>query len=105
MLKEFAIKALQRLKDNQAVYNVLYNNGVNLCDYEAKTGTTSIIEEAIALIICGSNENSFEEALDNVQWWLYENVDKVFFHDGTPDVDVTEAKAFVEYLFKVYNPC
>jgi hypothetical protein len=73
MKKEFAVRTLKRIKEIQQTHHNLKALGIDLIDYE---NSVNLLEESIALMFT-ENENDFEKALNDVQWWLYDNVDKV----------------------------
>lgn len=103
MLKQYIIKALIRLKDNQAIHRQFYDLGLDATAYFDKTGYISLIEEAIATMLSNGDEKKFEAVLYEVQWWLYENVDHVYFYDDKPNVDVNKTEDFVNWLFDQYE--
>jgi hypothetical protein len=49
------------------------------------------------------NENDFEKALNDVQWWLYDNVDKILTLKDNTKVDVNTPEAFIDWLNKWYK--
>jgi hypothetical protein len=99
MKKQFAIKTLKRIKEIHETYFKLKELGVDLTEYESGV---NLLEESIALLLT-NNEASFEKALNDVQWWLYEKVDKVItLEDGTK-VDVNSPEAFVEWVEDWYR--
>ena len=98
MKKKYAIKALLRIKAIQENCHKLKALGVDLIDYE---NGVNLIEESIALMFVESDKD-FETALDVIQWWLYDNVDKVLGVAGKV-VNVNSAEAFVDWLEKWYR--
>jgi hypothetical protein len=96
---EFAIKALERIKAIQENYRKLRKLGVDLMEYE---DGVNLLEEAVALVLC-EDEKHLDSALDMVQWWLYEDVEKVITLKDKTKVDVTSAAAFVSWLDEWYK--
>jgi hypothetical protein len=97
--QQFAIKALERIKAIQDNYRKLRKLGVDLMEYEDGVG---LLEEAVALLLC-EDEKYFDNALNTVQWWLYEDVEKVITLKDQTKVDVTSAPAFVSWLDEWYK--
>lgn len=95
----FAVKTLKRIKEIQQTHYKLKALGIDLIDYE---NGVDLLEESIALMFT-KNENDFEKALDDVQWWLYENVDKIITLKDKTKVDVNTAEAFINWLEKWYK--
>jgi hypothetical protein len=60
------------------------------------------LEESIVLLFV-KDENNFEKALNDVQWWLYENVDKIIKIGNKSKVDVNTPEAFIEWLDMWYD--
>lgn len=99
MKKEFAVRTLKRIKEIQQTHHKLKALGIDLIDYE---NGINLLEESIALMFT-ENENDFEKALDDVQWWLYENVDKILTLKDDTKVDVNTPEAFIDWLEKWYK--
>ena len=99
MKKEFAIRALKRIKKIQKTYHKLKSLGVDLIDYE---NGVNLLEESIALLFV-KDEKSYEKAIDDIQWWLYENVDKIITLDDKSQVDVNTPEAFIDWFDGWYN--
>jgi hypothetical protein len=100
MKKEFAVKTLKRIKEIQQTHHKLKALGIDLIDYE---NGINLLEESIALMFT-TDENDFEKALNDVQWWLYENVDKIInINYNDTKVDVNTPEAFIDWLEKWYK--
>ena len=99
MKKEFAVRTLKRIKEIQQTHHNLKALGIDLIDYE---NGINLLEESIALMFT-ADENDFEKALDDVQWWLYENVDKILTLKDKTKVDVNTPEAFIDWLEKWYK--
>ena len=100
MKKEFAVRTLKRIKEIQQTHHNLKALGIDLIDYE---NGVNLLEESIALMFT-ENENDFEKALNDVQWWLYDNVDKVInINYNDTKVDVNTPEAFIDWLEKWYK--
>lgn len=102
MIKEYIITALKKLQQNSTIHTILYENGVNLVDYEAKTELVSMVEEAIATMLCNNDEKQFELMLADVQWFLYENVTKIIWVDNIAN-NVETPELFVEFMYRHYE--
>ena len=100
MKKEFAVRTLKRIKEIQQTHHKLKALGIDLIDYE---NGINLLEESIALMFT-TDENNFEKALNDVQWWLYDNVDKVInINYNDTKVDVNTPEAFIDWLNKWYK--
>jgi hypothetical protein len=99
MKKEFAVRTLKRIKEIQKTYYTLKNFGVDLIDYE---NGVNLLEESIALLF-SKDEKNFEKLLNDVQWWLYENVDKTLTLGDNTKVNVNTPEAFINWLDKYYD--
>ena len=98
MKKEFAIRTLNRIKEIQETYYKLKVLGVDLLEYEYGI---NLLEESIALLFIKDDDN-FEKALNDVQWWLYENVDKIITLDDKSKVDVNTPEMFIDWFERWY---
>jgi hypothetical protein len=99
MKKEFAVRTLKRIKEIKKTYHTLKGFGVDLIDYE---NGVNLLEESIALLFT-KDEKNFEKVLNDVQWWLYENVDKTLTLGDNTKVNVNTPEAFIDWLDKWYN--
>jgi hypothetical protein len=99
MRKEFAIKALNRIKEMNAKLKNLYDLGIDLEDWIGSY--TNLAEEAIAVLFT-DNEKDFELCLEDVLWWLYSTDSMLITVDGA-QYNVSNAEHFVEYLEKNYS--
>ena len=100
MKKEFAVRTLKRIKEIQQTHHKLKALGIDLIDYE---NGVNLLEESIALMFT-TDENNFEKALNDVQWWLYDNVDKIInINYNDTKVDVNTPEAFIDWLEKWYK--
>ena len=99
MKKEFAIRTLKRIKEIQETYHKLKVLGVDLIDYE---NGVNLLEESVALLFV-KDEKNFEKALNDVKWWLYENVDKIIMLGDKSKVDVNKPEAYIDWLERWYD--
>ena len=99
MKKEFAIRTLKRIKEIKETYHKLKALGVDLIDYE---NGVNLLEESVALLFV-KDEKNFEKALNDVQWWLYEKVDKIITLGDKSKVDVNTPEAFIDWLERWYD--
>jgi hypothetical protein len=101
MKKEFAIRALNRIKVMDAKLKNLYDLGIDLEDFLG-TYTNLAIESVAMLFTVNDTDKDFEKCLDDVLWWLYDKTDKIITINGIQN-DVTEVENFVEYLDNNYS--
>ena len=99
MKKEYAIRTLKRIKEIQETHHKLKAFGVDLIDYE---NGVNLLEESIALLFIKDKKN-FENALNDVQWWLYEDVDKIITLSDKTKVDVNRPECFIDWLEMWYD--
>jgi len=98
MKKEFAIRILKRIKEIQETYHKLKALGVDLIDYE---NGVNLLEESVALLFV-NDEKKFEDAIDHVQWWLYDRVDKIITLSDDFKIDVNKPEAFIDWIESLY---
>lgn len=98
MKKEFAIKALKRIKEIQETYLKLKDLGVDLLEYE---NGINLLEESITLLFI-KDEKNFDNALYDIQWWLYEDIDKIITLPNNSIIDVNTPEAFIDWLENYY---
>lgn len=94
MKKEEFIKTINILTKIDDTITKLYDIGVDivsspLCDYGR-------IADILWTYIYG------EEGMDVINWWLYENVDKIITIDGE-NIDVTKVEDLYDFLNKYYG--
>ena len=94
MKKEEFIKTINILTKIGDTITKLYDIGVDivsspLYDY-------GIIADILWTYIYG------EEGMDIINWWLYENVDKIITIDGE-NIDVTKVEDLYDFLNKYYG--
>jgi len=99
MKKEYAIRTLKRIKEIQETYHKLKAFGVDLIDYE---NGVNLLEESIALLFT-QDEKNFENALNDIQWWLYEDVDKIITLGDNTKVNVNRPGCFIDWLERWYD--
>ena len=99
MKKKFAIRTIKRIKEIQETHHKLKALGVDLIYYE---NGVNLLEESIALLFV-KDEKNLKKALDDIQWWLYENVDKIITLSDKSKVDVNTPEDFIDWLEKWYD--
>jgi len=99
MKKLYAIRTLKRIKEIQENYHKLKAFGVDLIDYE---NGVNLLEESIALLFT-QDEKNFENALNDIQWWLYEDVDKIITLGDNTKVNVNRPGCFIDWLEMWYD--
>lgn len=96
MNKEFAIKALERIKQINYKTHQLHKLGVNLIELDMGV---DLLEESIATMF-SENDEQFETKLGYIQWWLYGNTSKIVYDvsDNNKEIDISKTEDFVQYL-------
>lgn len=96
--KDYAVKVLKRIKKIQENYHKLKELGVDLIDYE---DGVNLLEESIAVLF-SKDDKTFENILNDVQWWLYEGVEKkITYNDRV--ILVTEPEDFIDWIQEHYK--
>jgi len=99
MKKEFAIKALNRIKEMDAKLNNLAELGIEIEEF---LGTyTNIAEEAVAMLFT-DNDKDFELCLEDILCWLYKT-DGMLITENWCKYSVKLTEHFVDYLEKNYS--
>jgi hypothetical protein len=93
MKKEHAINVLNRIRSIQDTKSKLRELGVDLIDYQ---DGVNLLEKSVAILFA-QDEQQFGVVLDDIQWWLYEEVEKVITLNGKR-IDVTSPEAFVNWI-------
>lgn len=98
MKKKFAIESLKKIKEISEKTHTLYKLGVDLIEFE---NGTEPLTKSIALLLVG--EKDYKEAIDDIDWWLYEDVEKKIYLNGKKTIDVETAEQFVDWLVDWYK--
>lgn len=98
MKKKFAIEALKKIKEISEKTHTLYKLGVDLIEFE---NGTELLTKSLALLLVG--EKDYKEAIDDIDWWLYEDVEKKIYLNGKKTIDVETAEQFVDWLVDWYK--
>lgn len=93
---EFTIKSLNKIKDLQERHRKLYKLGVDLIEFET---SNDLLVESLAFLWSDSNKKKILIE-DWINWWLYENVDKVVYLKNGKITDVNSIKDFVNFISK-----
>ena len=100
MKKEYIKKTLLRIKGLQDESSKLLTEfGIDLIEYNE--GLISCLEESIVVLLA-KDEKQFELIMDDIQWWLYEGVDKVITVNGVRH-DVNNIDDYVTWLLDWYS--
>lgn len=95
MEKEYIVKTLNRIKEYQVKNDELAKLGIDTSEYY--DGVINLLEESIALLTSDTHKR-FEANLELIQWWIYEGVNKIFYYDDKPDLDINSAEDFADFL-------
>lgn len=95
MKKEYIVKTLNRIKEYQVKNDELAKLGIDTSEYYE--GVINLLEESIALLTSDTDKR-FEANLELIQWWLYDQPNKVFYYDDKSDLDVNKPEDFAEFL-------
>ena len=97
MKKEFAIKALKSIKKLTEVREKLLELGVNINISSLRT-SDDMLHKAVAMFLLpeNGNEKTLEAIIEDITWWLYENVDKVITVSNPNNSEEAEKEYIVE---------
>lgn len=92
--KTIIISSLEKMKSEHDKRNVLYDHGVDLINYENYIQTVAL---DLIVYLIGDKKHK-----DDVEWWLYESVDKIYYikdkNKKEVQIDVNSAKNFVDFI-------
>lgn len=90
-LKERLAQCLTTLKAETEKRDEIYKHGVDLSNYDQ-----TYITELIGLIVFLIEK----DVKDEIEWWIYENVEKVYsFNDGTK-LNVEKPEDLIQHLIE-----
>ena len=101
MITNFLQRSLIALKERSVNIDKLYRLKVNLREFDEDI--TDKLEESIAIILSKGNEKNFESILADVNWWLYDRVDKIVTLKSGEKLDLNEVGNFVSWLENNYD--
>jgi len=101
MITQFLQRSLSSLKERSVNIDKLYRLKVNLREFDEDI--TDKLEESIAIILSKGNEKNFESILADVNWWLYDRVDKIVTLKSGEKLDLNEVGNFVSWLENNYD--
>ncbi len=96
-IKNLLIKSLNDLKKEINKRDYLYKHGVDLTNYE--NGYREVALNLVAQMF-KHYTGSIGDVRGDIEWWLYEKVDKVYFINKKK-VSVKTAKQFIEVSRKL----
>jgi len=99
MKKEFTIKALNKIKEIQKIYDSLYKLGVDILELDNAVG---LLIESIA-ISYSKDETQCKKIVDDLSWWLYEDNEKVIYFKNKKSINLEKVEDFVKWLEKWYK--
>ena len=99
--KQFAIKTLNFLKLEIEKRKTFSKNGIEITEFIENY--INKLEESVVMLFA-KDEKQFEQILNDVQWWLYEDVKKVIYYDKK-EVKVDTLEKFINWIIKHYELC
>lgn len=82
----FCADILERMKKENEKRNVLYEHGVDLCNYQNDYFTCAI--DSVEFMLSGWK--------DEIEWWLFESVEKRYWLDKV-EHNVEKAEDFIRF--------
>ena len=96
-LKQEIINSLNNIKKETNKRNVLYENGVDLSNYD-----NLYLSSLISLLEVLLNDDTESES-PMITWWIYESVNKFIYNSDSTIIDLTTAENFVEYMINNFK--
>lgn len=84
-------KGIKQYQDFNTYLDKLKDAGLDIFD-------TDLIEKAYAIFDTWVETILNEEGQDLVYWWLFEDVDKIIYEDGKPDINVEKLEDLYTYM-------
>lgn len=100
--KQFAIKTLNFLKLEIIKRKTFSNNGIEVTEFIENY--INKLEESVVMLFA-KDDKQFELILNDVQWWLYEDVKKVIYYNNKKEVKVDTIEKFINWIIKNYDVC
>lgn len=98
--KEFVKKCLDLINKRSRFSSNLYKLNIDISNLDLGE---DLIVEGVARLILTYKKDQTDKKLkfinDDIEWWLYENVDKKIYFDKDDFVDVNKIDDYVDYLF------
>jgi len=94
------INCLELLKKEVDKRDIVYEHGVDLINYENYYTKTALDLIAFNLFLMNKkNEKSEEQIRSDIDWWLYEDVEKKIWINKK-EYNVEKAKNFVKFILE-----
>lgn len=84
-------KGIKQHQDFNSYLNKLKDSGFDIFD-------TDLVEKAYLIFDTWIESILNEEGQDLIYWWLFEDVDKVLYIDGEPDINVENIEDLYKYM-------
>ena len=97
---QYAIEAIQLLKQTDEKLKAIQKQGLDLGEFVDPL--ISKIENSIATMLCDGSDSVFEQMLDDIYWWIYED-GKVVYYEAH-EVNVETAEDFINWLLNHRKP-
>lgn len=97
--KDIIINSLERMKKEINKRDELFKHGVDLSNYENEYSSISL---DLIIFLMGKTEKNISYK-EEVEWWLYENVDKIYYiteNNEKLKCDVDSALDFINFLIE-----
>jgi hypothetical protein len=90
---------LEKVKALDEKTSKLYKLGIDIIELDSATST--LLETIPYLMEIPFDKEKFDMITDDVNWWLYEEVEKIITVEGVAN-NVEKVEDFLEFLFKHY---
>lgn len=103
--KEFVKKTLEFIKERSNFVQYLYKLKIDIINLDLGE---NLMIEAIARIVVSHKKDKNKKwkgktkiqiIKEDIEWWLYENVDKIIYFDMDDKLDINDIDDYIDYLF------
>lgn len=101
MKLQYAIEALQLLKQTDEKLKAIQKQGLEISDF--LDPLICKIETSIATMLCDGSHSVFEHILEHIAWWAYDSAPKIIYYEAH-EVNVETAEDFINWLVDHCKP-
>ena len=93
---KFCASILDRVKQEYNKRDSLYENGVDLSNYQ--NGLYDTTMDSIYYILVGDDIANREILKDYIEWWLFESVEKIIYRTNNRDYNVEKSYDLLKWV-------
>lgn len=99
-MRDRIINCLNLLKEETNKRLTIYNQGIDLINYENNYTKVALDLITFNLFLMNKKTKKSEEDIkEEIGWWLYEDVEKKYWV-GKKEYDVKDAKDFIKFMLE-----